>query len=559
MAKRRVLLVLILLLSAYFRFQNITWDSGFHLHPDERFLTMVGNAMKMPQSVGLYLDPAVSPFNPVNVGHSFFVYGVFPVVLNKMAAIVFGNDTYELFTLQGRVFAGMADMLVVFLVFLTVRMLEERHKLSPTLKYWAAFLYGISVLPIQLSHFFAADPFLNLFMFASFYFSLKFRYFRNYRDTAFCALMLGLAVATKANAVFMLPLCLVFLGAGFWKRRNIGELTSVFLVFFSVLYFTVRLADPYYFQSPDLFDPTPNRAFVDNIRMLKSFEGKDVAYPPSIQWINTKPVLFSAFNLALFGLGLVQFFLLALGFSATLRMKRWDLRIIAGWVFVIFLYQSTQFVKVLRYFIFLYPFYAVFAAVGVERVLAVAKKRRLYGPSVPAILIGLCLIWPIAFTSIYLVPHTRVQASRWLNEHARNGALIVSEYWDDHLPLYSDPALGKQFDALQIPVFDPDSSAKWGNISRDLKRADYYVLSSNRGWGSMPAVSERYPETTRFYNELFAGKRGFTKVASFYPAYYPCRIMGNDCPRLLSDWFDESFTVYDHPTVHIFRNNEKTD
>lgn len=559
MAKRRALLVLILLLSAYFRFQNIAWDAGFHLHPDERFLTMVGNAMKLPSSVGQYLDPSVSPFNPVNVGHPFFVYGVFPVVLNKLVALAFGNDTYELFTLQGRVLAGLSDMLVVYLVYLTVRMLEERHKLSPVLKYWAAFLYGISVLPIQLSHFFAADPFLNLFMFASFYFSLKFRYTRSFGDTALSAFMLGLAVSAKANAVFMLPLCLVFLAAGLLKRRRFGDLALVCIVFFSVLYSTVRIADPYYFQSPDFFDPMPNRAFVDNIRMLKSFEGKDVLYPPSLQWINTKPVLFSTFNLALFGLGLMQFFLLAFGFYTALRMKRWELRTIAGWVLVIFMYQSTQFVKVLRYFIFLYPFYAVFAAIGTERLIAELKRRTRLRRTAPAILVGMLLVWPVAFTSIYLVPHTRVQASRWLNEHAKNGALIVSEYWDDHLPLYADPASGKRFEALQIPVFDSDSPAKWGNINRDLERADYYVLSSNRGWGSIPTVSQRYPDTTRFYNELFAGKRGFTKVASFYPAYYPCGIAGTDCPRFLSDWFDESFTVYDHPTVHIFRNNEKAD
>jgi len=41
----------------------------------------------------------------------------------------------------------------------------------------AAFFYAMAVLPIQLSHFFATDTFLNLFMFASFYFALRFNIF----------------------------------------------------------------------------------------------------------------------------------------------------------------------------------------------------------------------------------------------------------------------------------------------------------------------------------------------------------------------------------------------
>jgi len=40
-------------------------------------------------------------------------------------------------------------------------------------KYWAAFIYAIAVLPIQLSHFFAVDTFLNTFALMSVYFMLR--------------------------------------------------------------------------------------------------------------------------------------------------------------------------------------------------------------------------------------------------------------------------------------------------------------------------------------------------------------------------------------------------
>ena len=62
----------------------MNWDEGFHLHPDERFLTMVGNSMRIPNNLLSYLDPKVSTFNPQNINYPFFVYGTFPLVLNKI-------------------------------------------------------------------------------------------------------------------------------------------------------------------------------------------------------------------------------------------------------------------------------------------------------------------------------------------------------------------------------------------------------------------------------------------------------------------------------------------
>ena len=40
-----LILVIIFLLGAYFRFTGINWDEGRHQHPDERYLTMVAEKM----------------------------------------------------------------------------------------------------------------------------------------------------------------------------------------------------------------------------------------------------------------------------------------------------------------------------------------------------------------------------------------------------------------------------------------------------------------------------------------------------------------------------------
>ena len=202
--KSKIILTGIILLALFLRFQNINWDSGFHLHPDERFLTMVGNAIKIPNSVEQYFNPDTSPLNPPNVGFSFFVYGAFPIILNKIIALLFGNDTYGAFTLQGRILSGLADMMVLFLVFKTAELLfvETGHapslyknKTRNNLPLLAAFFYAIAVLPIQLSHFFTTDSFLNLFMFASFYFALRF----NFNPS-------GLILRSSATKCIVIPL-----------------------------------------------------------------------------------------------------------------------------------------------------------------------------------------------------------------------------------------------------------------------------------------------------------------------------------------------------------------
>ena len=50
-------------------------EGVFHMHPDERFLTMVGTAIDWPASLSEYFDTASSPLSPANRGHEFFVYG----------------------------------------------------------------------------------------------------------------------------------------------------------------------------------------------------------------------------------------------------------------------------------------------------------------------------------------------------------------------------------------------------------------------------------------------------------------------------------------------------
>jgi hypothetical protein len=547
--KKYLFLLSILLLGAFFRFYDLNWDQGQHLHPDERFLTIVGTAMKMPLNLADYLDPQTSQFNPANIGQPFYVYGTFPVVLNKLLAVALGSDNYNAFTLQGRLLSAFFDLIVVLLIYKTLQLFERRYSFSPQVKYFGALFYAIAVLPIQLSHFFAVDTFLSFFAFASFYFALKFSFDKKMLPLILSALFFGLAIGSKISAIYMFPLILYFIIKPFSIiDKNRTEMILKTVIFLITIYIAGRLADPYLFQSGNFFDPHPNKLFLDNLKSLQSWANKEAWFPPSVQWINKTPVLFALTNLIVFGIGGALSLLTAFGIGLTaMKYRRTDLLVILGWILLFFLYQSIQFSMTMRYFLVIYPFLAIFAAIGFYEC---TKKQSLL---LKAIIVALVFIWPIFFFSIYTKQHSRTIASNWIYQFIPSGSVLLSEHWDDALPMSPNPPPDKQYIQEQLPVFDPDQPEKWQKMNDLLARGDYIILSSNRGWGSIPTVPERYPKMTQYYKDLFANKTEYKRVAEFtsYPSlnYLGIHLSFPD------DWSEEAFTVYDHPKVVIFQKS----
>ncbi len=541
MDKKRLIFFILLLVAFLLRFNNIHWDDNLHLHPDERFLTMVGNAQTLPRNIFDYFNQQVSPLNPANAGYKFFVYGSLPSTLNKIFAMLLGNDSYNAFTLQGRAFSAFFDMLVVVMVYKMLELFEVLFGFSKRIKFFGAFLYAIAPLPIQLSHFYAVDTFLNFFVFASLYCALKFYVRGNVLHVVLSAVFFSFALASKASAVFMLPLILLVIGL---KEKNI------LLIFGIIGYIALRFADPYLFQNPSLFDPRISEAFYANIKLLKSWEGKDVWFPPAIQWIGKRPVFFSLQNIAFFGIGIPYFIAVVLGICRILQQKKkYILKAILLWCALFFFYQSTQFSQAMRYFLFLYPFFAIFGAIGLSFLFSRFRFFIFY-----ILYFILLLIWPLSFSSIYMQKHSRIAASAWMYQHIPSESVILGEYWDDPLPFSVPQMFGKQFYVELLPVFEGDTDDKWERMNAMLAKADYYVLSSNRGWGSIMPLPEKYPLMSRFYKDLLDNKTQYKKIKEFTSYPRLCIPFTSRCVMFDDSSADESFTVYDHPKVMIFEN-----
>lgn len=524
--------LIILLIATIFRFTGINWDDSAHLHPDERFLTMVATDISWPQSLTQYFDTNTSPMNPHNVGHGFYVYGTYPVHLVKFIAYLFHRSTYDGITIIGRYASGITELLTVVFVFLIAkRLASEKAALI------AMFLYASMVLPIQLSHFFTVDPYVTLFCTIALYLLTKKRF------GVALGIVFGLAISAKISSILLLPIFVIeMIKDAPWRLRGSALQTYIksLVLFIASLLITTRIFYPYLFDGWHI-----NKLVIDNWKSLKSFDGVNTTFPPALQWINV-PAWKPAWDMFIHGLGLPLGILASISVIYHLiRIKKTNTSTLVFWILIVLGYQSLQFAKTMRY---LYPIYPALAAtVGI----VLARIRFSFLLTLPVLLS--LLIWPVAFTSIYRKPHTRISASDWVYANINSGKTIAWEHWDDPLPLGRGTNHIGKYQTIQLPMYDPDTPDKWQQLTGKLAMTDYIILSSNRVYGGVSHALARYPYTNRYYRLLFTGGLGFKRVAEFTSRPGLFSLEWND------DNAEESFTVYDHPKVMIFQNIIKLD
>ena len=564
--RAEAILIIIIIIAAIFRFYNLNWDQSHHLHPDERFLTMVTQGIQWPSSISEYFNTNTSSLNPHNQNFSFFVYGTFPLFLTKLLGEIFKMMDYERITLLGRAVSAVFDSLVVLLIYLI-----GRRVFSSQVGLLSGFLYAISVLPIQLSHFYATDTFLNFFLILNLYLLINHLYSERGLWVLFSGIALGLAMASKINAVtFGSVLVVIFLSL--LVKQKIKILPPVLFFAFGV-FLAFRIFQPYAFQGPTFFDTHINPKFIQNLQELKNSAQPGSTFPPAVQWNNTAPILYPLKHMILWGLGLplgvasllgiifgiykissnVLNSIIYRGWKELLRSEETIVltSLISGSL-LIFIYQGVQVAKSIRYFIIIYPLLSLLSGYFLVEIFNFLSKKTSKNTLffIFSILFFILLIWPIAFFSIYTRPHSRVQASEWIYENISKGSLLGVEHWDDGLPL---PLDAKRDSALykfeELPMFAEDSDEKWRILDEKFEKIDYVITSSNRVYGSVPRAPEKYPRTIKYYEDLFTNKLEFKKVAEFTsrPTIFGIEIIDDNA--------DETFTVYDHPKVSIFKKN----
>lgn len=306
-----LLLGLILVVGAYLRFTGLDWDEDQHLHPDERFLTMVETGIAPAADIGEYFDTSASPLNPYNRNFGFFVYGTLPIFVVRYAAEWLGRTGFGEVHLVGRAFSAFADLLTVLLVYLIGLRLYRR-----AVGLLAAALAAATVLQIQQAHFFTVDTFATLFVAAAFYFAVGAMQEGKLRNYVLFGLLLGTAVASRINVA---PLAIVIVLAAFvrlapayqarrespeaWNQEWWQAVKGLALAgIVSLLAF--RIFQPYAFQGPSIFGLRLNKQWLANMSEIQAQVSGEVDFPPGHQWADRLPVIFPLANMVLWGMGL---------------------------------------------------------------------------------------------------------------------------------------------------------------------------------------------------------------------------------------------------------------
>ena len=615
------------------RLYGLNWDDGYAWtpHPDERAILSKIAELSVPplHDLSVLWDAEKSPWNP-----RWFPYGSFPLYLLKgvdlLSAFVPGVQVDDLRG-PGRVISALADVATVALVYMLGATIWSRK-----VGLMAAALVATAVIHIQLSHFFAVDTLLALFTVSTVYFLVRVARDGRGVDSALAGVFIGLGLATKLSFAPILGAYVVAhllygsgvsLAAG---RPSVPVLDRVstaakgVVIGGLVILGVFLVGQPYAVLDWDRFYAD----FVEQSEMVRRIRD----YPYTRQYIDTTPYLYHVRQLTTWGLGwplgivawsglvfvavrgmrmgsAIAYVTTGIGLPicvllvsdstagivaatavalaalvATIPMRRAETRLDAlllSWVIPYFLIVGAFDVKFMRYLIPITPLLLLFGSTMLVAVWDRGRRSRgkpgqaltIASVGVGAITAAATVFYALSYTGVYHEEHPAVRGSQWIRANLPSRSVILKEHWEEGLPDLH------HYQVRELNLYDEDSPGKLDEISAALASGDVLALYSNRLYGTVARLPERYPVSREYYRLLFSGELGYELEASFtaYPNLFGVRLVDDtfgrpdlpvptglrgDEPGLISlklGYADESFSVYDHPTVMIFGNSGRLD
>jgi len=477
----------------------------------------------------------------------------------------------------------------------------------------AAAFYAFTAQAIQLSHFFTMDPASTTFTVLAVYGAVRMVQDRTIGAAVLTGVGIGLAVSSKFSA---LPVLAAPITAGilvFWNnaivaaqntnseysttaangREQFRLMLGVPLAFI-IGAIVFAATSPYAVLDWESF---VQATLVEQGRMVRGIAD----FPFTRQYRNTTPYLYFLQQQYSWGLGPIlgtitfagsavmlmmlvrSMFKLFTGFigSGSVARPKWlsemELANVIAWSWVVPYFGLTGafLAKFNRYMSPVLPFIALFGAAllynlwGQRRqpLLKTSEKRETEIPAPNVLLdlrrvlaavialvgIGGGFFWSAAYVNgVYNTEHPWITASRWIYENAEPGSIILWELWDDALPkpLHDEPGMdmfSTQLTNIDWSPYEEDTPEKFEILKAKLREADYVSYSSKRIYDSVDELPERYPMTNLYYESMWNGDLGYELALDI-----------STPPALLGYTFedrgaDESWSLYDHPQVTIFR------
>lgn len=521
---------LLILIGGIFRFYNLNWDQGNYFHPDER---NIANAVLR-----------INFFSQLNP--QFFAYGGFTIYLYRFAANLVFQVTKNAswvanwgnINIIGRFFSALFSTgTIIPLYFLAKKIFDKKTALLTII------FYAFTVTSIQTAHFGVTESLITLIGVITCLLSIIILRKITLLTSLTLGIIIGIGIASKTSAIaFVIMPILAYCLSEKLSKKTIGKKIIHLVLFLTVAFIIFLIFSPYTFIDWN--------KFIESMRYESGVATGSLPVVYTLQFNHTIPYLFQIKNL-FWQIGVDTLFCI-LGFIFVLfemiKRKNKELLVFSIFPLLYFLYVGSWHTKFVRYMVPIIPFLLIASSV---LLIKIKSKYKLLGTGLIVITVLSTMVWAIAFFSIYTKPQTRIAASQWMYLDIPYGSKILNEQWDDGLPITLGQFNPSQYLITSLAMYDQDNQAKIYYLSANLSNADYIVFNSRRLYGTLIHLTDKYPITSNYYKLLFAGKLGFTKVAEFtsYPSILGLNI--ND------DASEETFQVYDHPKVIIFKNEKK--
>jgi hypothetical protein len=567
--KEDLALLIAIVLGAAMRFRGLMWDAPYFFSPDENRLIKWAADLHYPGSP--------------NPGH-----GNASLYLLKFAdfvgSIFWGQPTNVSAHLAARIFTALVGSLSIFICYLVAK--KAYGKAIATL---AAVFTAFTVLHIQISHFYALDVVLVAFTLGALYFTLWVAQGEGYRAYIMAGVFAGLSMATRVNGVIVLfPLLVAHLIREGWPASPLLQsIPSLMKRLFhkELILACVCALGVFLVINPALvLDPSARSFF------LWELMGASGYFRPqrALQFEGTTPLYYLT-NLLFWAMGPSLEVVSILGVVYALaRARKKENTIFLTFIVMYFAAVGTQRNKYIRYVLPMLPALNILAAQFLHGVKTTVQKRRQLRWVVEGVIwavIASSLFYAAAFTNLYSLTDSRIEASQWIRQNIESGAVILVENDKDayapplrfpeeseaphyqlarlnfdylykrsptgmrsYLPAYLEKVRYQLIGTLgheeELGLMPDDE--KWEYIRQRLRHSDY-IAFSERNYDLYRRLPTLFPVENEYYRQLFAGQLGFGLF----------KVFERD-PNLLGVNVDDSkaeltFKIFDHPTIWIFK------
>jgi 4-amino-4-deoxy-L-arabinose transferase-like glycosyltransferase len=561
--KLRITLGIIILLGTILRFYNLAWGDGYFFHPDER---NIGSAVAA-------LDFTKGEFNP-----KFWAYGSLPIYIVYLAAWIITNISqenflnFEKYLLIGRFFSAFCSVAIIPLTYLLTSKLlttkKSRTIVALLAALWVTFLPGM----IQFAHFTTFETFLTLEYLVFLLLIFDLASFGDRKTYLLAGIVLGLSIGTKITSLVLLPVALIAHFIYVYNSSKHGRNWTQTIISGNLIGLTAAtflfafLSSPYHLLDFNGFKNSLNyESGVANgslpVFYTQQFQG---TIPGIYQITRVFPYILSLPLTILAAIALIHLTLVGLlRVINTIKKHSW-LKPRETYLYLLLLmvygylgFHFTLYVKWTRYMVPVLPFLIILSAsyltMSFNLFQKIIKNERIgklliFGISTWVILTG------VQFWQIYAYPDTRTEAAEWSAKNIPTSSKISTEPFDLGIMPFNRYFPTQKITLLPIYDLDTNLSIKHDTV-RIWEMSDYFISTSQRIYPTRFRLSDIYPNGYMIYNQMLYEHDSWRVHARFSRVNLDCNLSNFYCYNGIFPP-DETFSVFDHPTVIIFRHEK---